>query len=358
MREALRALECSVVIDVAMTETARQADYVLPASSQFEKAEATFFNMEFPRNAFQLRQPHLPPRSGTLSEAEIHARLLEAMGALDSKGYGLLRFAARMGTTAFSLAFAWKVMRDKQVARYAPVVLYRTLGSSLPAGLAPAASLWGICQLYVRAQPAAARGAGFGGAPLVAGNRLFDAILKNPSGVVFAVSQYSDSWTAVRLPDHKVNLQIQELLDALATLDSKLPPHRPDYPFILSAGERRSETSNTSIRNPEWLKKGPFSVLRIHPQDAAALGCTEGDWIQLRTPRATAQASIELTDTLQLGHVSLPNGHGLDYHQTDGKLDRRGVSLNELTNTDDRDPFAGTPWHKYVPVHLERLTFV
>jgi anaerobic selenocysteine-containing dehydrogenase len=38
MRQALRALEFSVVIDVAMTETARQAAYVLPASSQFEKA--------------------------------------------------------------------------------------------------------------------------------------------------------------------------------------------------------------------------------------------------------------------------------------------------------------------------------
>ncbi len=43
MREAMRALELSVVIDVAMTETARHADYVLPAASQFEKAEATFF---------------------------------------------------------------------------------------------------------------------------------------------------------------------------------------------------------------------------------------------------------------------------------------------------------------------------
>ena len=32
MRQALRALDVSVVIDVAMTETARQADYVLPAS--------------------------------------------------------------------------------------------------------------------------------------------------------------------------------------------------------------------------------------------------------------------------------------------------------------------------------------
>ncbi|MBN0231501.1 molybdopterin-dependent oxidoreductase, partial [Pseudomonas aeruginosa] len=43
MREAMRALELSVVIDVAMTETARHADYVLPAASQLEKAEATFF---------------------------------------------------------------------------------------------------------------------------------------------------------------------------------------------------------------------------------------------------------------------------------------------------------------------------
>ncbi|MEI8157575.1 MAG: molybdopterin-dependent oxidoreductase [Burkholderiales bacterium] len=356
MRESLRALECSVVIDVAMTETARQADYVLPASSQFEKAEATFFNLEFPHNGFQLRHPHFAPRPGTLPEAEIHARLLEAMGELDSSNYAFLRSAARMGYTAFGMAFAWKAMRDKKVARYAPVVLYRTLGASLPANLAPAASLWGISQLYVRAQPAAARGAGFGGPSLLGGNRLFDAILKSPSGVIFAVSQYSDSWDAVKLPNHKINLHIKEMLDELTTIDSKLPPHRPDYPFILSAGERRADTSNTSIRNPEWLKKGNFGMLRIHPQDAAALGCTDGDWIQLRTPRGAAQAPIELTDELQPGHVSLPNGHGLDYHKVDGSLDRRGVSLNELTNTEDRDPFAGTPWHKYVPVHLERLT--
>ncbi|MGA4814623.1 hypothetical protein ACPA9J_01050 [Pseudomonas aeruginosa] len=48
-----------------MTETARHADYVLPAASQFEKAEATFFNLEFPRNAFHLRAPLFPARPGT-----------------------------------------------------------------------------------------------------------------------------------------------------------------------------------------------------------------------------------------------------------------------------------------------------
>jgi anaerobic selenocysteine-containing dehydrogenase len=343
------------VIDVAMTETARQADYVLPASSQFEKAEATFFNLEFPRNGFHLRHPHLPPRPGTLTEAEIHARLLEAMGELDETNYSFLRGAARLGRTAFGLAFAWKSTRDKKVARYAPVVLYRTLGPSLPANLAPAATLWGISQIYVRTQAAAAKGAGFGGPSLIAGNRLFEAILNSPSGVIFGVSQYSDSWDAVKLPDHKINLNIKEMLGELATIDSKLPHRRPDYPFILSAGERRAETSQTSIRNPGWMKNGEFGVLRIHPQDAADLGCNDGDWVRLKTQRGAAQATIELTDELQPGFVSLPNGHGLDYPNATGALARRGVSVNELTNTFDRDPFAGTPWHKYVPVHLERL---
>jgi anaerobic selenocysteine-containing dehydrogenase len=236
------------------------------------------------------------------------------------------------------------------------VVLFRTLGPSLPANLAPAATLWGVSQLYVRAQPAAAKGAGFGGPSLLGGNRLFDAILNSPSGVIFGVSQYSDSWKAVKLPNQKINLNITEMLAELATIDTKLPHHRPDYPYILSAGERRPETSQTAIRNPEWMKKGSFGVLRIHPQDAANLGCADGEWIQVRTPRGAARAPIEVTDEMQPGYVSLPNGHGLDYTRADGTLDRRGVSLNELTNTTDRDPYAGTPWHKYVPVHLERLT--
>ena len=69
-----------MVIDVAMTETARLADYVLPAATQFEKPEATFFNFEFPRNTFHLRHPLFEPLPGTLPEAEIWARLVRALG--------------------------------------------------------------------------------------------------------------------------------------------------------------------------------------------------------------------------------------------------------------------------------------
>jgi anaerobic selenocysteine-containing dehydrogenase len=355
MRQALRALDVSVVIDVAMTETARQADYVLPATSQFEKAEATFFNVEFPRNGFHLRQPLFPPRPGTLAEAEIHARLVESLGELDDSQYRLLRRAARWGRTAFGLAFAWKAARDAKVARYAPVVLYRTLGATLPTGFAPAASLWGLSQMFVRKNRDAAARAGFGGSALTAGNKLFDAIITQPSGVIYSVSEYADSWRAVRLPDHKINLCIEEMLGELETLGSKLPQQDADYPFILSAGERRSDTSNTSIRDAGWHRRGTFGTLRMHPTDAEKIGCQEGDWVRMTTRRGQAQAPVELGADLQLGHVALPNGHGLDYTASDGTHVHKGVSLNELTDTASRDPFAGTPWHKHVPVQIVRL---
>jgi len=355
MREAIRALELSVVIDVAMTETARAADYVLPASSQFEKAEATFFNLEFPRNGFHLRQPLFEPRAGTLTEAEIHARLVEALGELDDRQYRFLKRAARLGSTAFALAFAWKAKRDNRVARYAPVVLYRTLGMKMPAGMAPAASLWGVCQMYVRRHTEAARRAGFGGSRINAANKLFEAIIASRSGVVFAVSEYADSWQAVRLPEQRINLYLPELMPELAKLDSAGPPKDSSYPFILSAGERRSDTSNTAIRDPGWHRKGSFGTLRINPQDAADLGCAEGGWVRLTTRRGNAEAPIEITPDLQPGHVSLPNGQGIDYHSADGSLVHRGVALNELTDVADRDPIAGTPWHKHVAARVERV---
>ena len=85
MRKALRSMELVVAIDIAMTETAREADYVLPASTQFEKWEATFFNFEFPENYFHLRKPLFEPLGESLSEAEIHARLVEAAGVMPTE---------------------------------------------------------------------------------------------------------------------------------------------------------------------------------------------------------------------------------------------------------------------------------
>ena len=133
-REAFASLELMVVIDVAMTETARLAHYVLPAASQFEKPEATFFNLEFPHNTFHLRHPLLEPLPGTLPEPEIWARLVRALDVVDDADLKPLREAADQGLEAYAQAFLGAVSANPAMSRVLPFVLYETLGPTLPDG--------------------------------------------------------------------------------------------------------------------------------------------------------------------------------------------------------------------------------
>src|SRR5262249_21255319 len=103
VEKALRALDLVVVVDVAMTETARLAHYVLPASSQYEKTEFTLFNFEFPKNYFHVRAGVVAPLEGTLPEPEIYTRLTRALGLLPGdNALAPLRDAAFRSRAAFA----------------------------------------------------------------------------------------------------------------------------------------------------------------------------------------------------------------------------------------------------------------
>jgi anaerobic selenocysteine-containing dehydrogenase len=354
MREAIRALDVSVCIDVFMTETARQSDYVLPATTQYEKFEATFFNFDFPKNVFQLRRPVLDPPDGPLPEPEIHARLVDALGLLDGDAIGKLHAAATHGRNEYAAAFAQAMTNDPKLAAVAPVVLYRTLGPTLPHGAAAAAALWPMAIRCAQKNPAGVERAGFGTGS-DAGDRLFDAIVDRPSGVVFTDDTWDAMWQRIQTDDGLVHADIPELLDELAELTTETPPGEdPDWPLLLSAGERRSFTANTILRDPAWRKKDPDGALRVSPADADRLGLVAGDTATLTTKRASVMVTVAVDDTVQPGHVSLPNGLGLD-HVESGARHQTGVAPNELTASEDRDPWAGTPWHKTVPARLERV---
>jgi anaerobic selenocysteine-containing dehydrogenase len=356
MREALDALDLVVVIDVALTETARHADYVLPAASQYEKWEATFFNFDFPRNVFHLRQPLLDALEGTLPEPEIHARLCEALGVITEEDIAPLRLAAEESRGAFAEAFFAAAVARPELGQLAPVVLYRALGPTLPEGAAAAAVLWAAAHRCVQKNPDSVRRAGFDGEGLEAGEQLFDAILGSPSGLVFTVDEPDGSWARVRAADRRAQLVIDELLAELDALADETPPgHDSDYPFVLSAGERRSFTANTIFRDPAWRKRDAAGSLRVGPADADRLGIASGDLVRVTTRRGSAVAPAEVSEMMQAGHVSLPNGLGLDYPAEDGSSPVTGVAPNELTASEDRDWLAGTPWHKHVPARLERV---
>ncbi|MEM7281785.1 MAG: molybdopterin-dependent oxidoreductase [Pseudomonadota bacterium] len=352
-RQALRKLECTVVIDIALTETAREADYVLPTPTQFEKWECSFFNLEPTRNTFHLRQPVLSPPDGVLGEPEIHSRLVEALDVLPE---GLVDDLSNTLKTAGPLEFAkalqQQVQQMPQLMYLLPVVLYRTLGPMLPNGSAVAAPLWAIAHEFTRRCGDSVRQAGYQGSDIEVGQQLFEAILTSASGTVICEDTPESSWDRLQTRDKKINAAIPELLGLVEELSPGLDPIKDDYPLVLSAGERRAFTANTAYRDPHWRRKDFAGALRVSPHDAERLQLQDGGLCTLITENGKAQVLVEVSDRMQPGHVSLPNGQGL--RNTDGEEESVvGVAPNELTSLSYRDFFAGTPWHKYVPARLE-----
>ena len=360
VEKALAALDLCVVVDVAMTETARLAHYVLPASSQYEKTEFTLFNFEFPVNYFQVRDALLPPLAGTLPEPEIYSRLARALGLLPGDNVlGPLREAAVQSRGAFAKALRTFMADNPQAAPVGALILYHTLGPTLPDGTAAAAPLWQAAQLCAKRDPKAVRralGAGQEIADAALGDALFDAVVGTRSGAAISAHDYSEVWSLIAHPDRKIRLAIPEMLDWLGKLDPAAAAAPEDYPFVLAAGQRRMFNANQIFRDPAWRRDDPDGALLINADDLDALGASDGEWIAVRSPAGRLVVRCKADDSMRRGQLALPHGFGQDYPTEDGERLVNGPRINLLTDASYCDPIAGTPYHKNVPVRLERLS--
>lgn len=232
-----------------------------------------------------------------------------------------------------------------------PFVLYETLGPTLPDGLAGAAALWGLAQKTAFTYPDAVRRAGHAD-----GNALFEAILANRSGVTFTVHEYQDDFALITHDDRRIHLEIPEMLSEIRVLEAGPKAFTtPEFPIVLSAGERRAYTANDIFRDPSWRKRDADGALRVSVEDAQALGLVDGARARITTAAGSAAATVEISEAMLAGHASLPNGFGLDYVDENGDTRIPGVAPNALTSTTWRDGYAGTPWHKHVPARIEPL---
>lgn len=351
---AFRQLELLVVIDIAKTETARLAHYILPAASQFEKWEATGFNLEFPENAFHLRHALFQPLGESLPEPEIYTRLLEKMGTLPARFPRLERIARlepkTSGHLAYMAALGVTLARNKALIPFAASIVYRTLGKTLPDGAAAVAPLLPLAIQYANTHYDAVRRAGHKGNRLTLGTTLFRAILEKRAGTVISLNEFKDIWTLISNKDGRIHLEIPEMLAELSALATEVAPGA-DYPFILMAGERRSYNANQIYRNPAWRKVDPHGAMRMHPDDAERLGLADGEKATCTSERDSIDVVIEIDDGVRTGMVTLPHGYGMRY-QDSAPI---GPELNRLTSGTHCDPLSRTPFHKYVPVHIRKL---
>jgi formate dehydrogenase len=235
---------------------------------------------------------------------------------------------------------------------------YRTVGRHLPAP--SLAAVWMQCGLNAMFRPESilrTLGSEWSGkGPFEVAAELFRRILAHPEGLEFArQNEATNLEDHIGFDDKRIRLSPDAMLVELRRAITTPPPVDSAYPFILAAGLRTRWTANTIQRDPKWRKgKGPHCALNLSPADAQRLGVKEGDHLRVSTRRGALTLPAHLDTALQSGHVWMPNGFGMVY-TTNGEQRVDGGNQNELTDTNDRDPFTGIPHHRYVPCQLERV---
>jgi anaerobic selenocysteine-containing dehydrogenase len=364
-REAREKLDLLVVIEPAMTETARAADYVLPAPVGYEKWEFANFPKGFPEIYVQVRPPVVPGPDEALPEPEIYARLAEAMSLFGPVPAQLVELA---GAALEPAGAAMYIATAQQAAAFDPGIAkerllfwtYRALAPHLPS---PAlAAIWLQCHLNALFRlPSVLRALGSewtDRGPLEVGTELYRRILAHPEGVEIArLDPETNLDDHIGFDDGRIRLAPEPMLQEMARALGTSPADDREYPFVLAAGLRTRWTANTIQRDPSWRKgRGPHCTLNLSPADAKQLNVRAGDHIRVSTNRGALTLPAQIDPKLLPGHVWMPNGFGMVYESKgNGGLEADGGNQNELTDVADRDPFTGIPHHRYVRCRLEPL---
>jgi formate dehydrogenase major subunit/formate dehydrogenase alpha subunit len=121
------------------------------------------------------------------------------------------------------------------------------------------------------------------------------------------------------------------------------PIEQPDseYPFVLSTGRTlyHYNSATMTMREEGVVQKQEDPFVEMHPDDAAALGIQDGDWVRLVSRRGELEARAALGERVYPGLVWM----ALHFAQ---------AKVNWLTH-DVGDPLIGTPEYKTSAVRVE-----
>jgi len=95
-------------------------------------------------------------------------------------------------------------------------------------------------------------------------------------------------------------------------------------------------------------------TLMMHPEDAATLKLDDGALVSVASRIGQIEASLEITDQVMPGVVSLPHGYGHDRAgiRMDTAITHKGVSCNDVTDHEYLDELSGNAAVNGVPVSV------
>jgi anaerobic selenocysteine-containing dehydrogenase len=330
LEAALDDLDLLVSVDLYVNETNAHADYVLPATTMYERDD-------FPL-AFQTL--HLTPfRQATRAVVPPAGEAREEWRVIDELMHGLRRATPALGALALGRRALGPLARRIATPSGAVDALVRLARGGDRFGLRP------------------------GGLTL---RRLLD---EHPRGVVLAEGlEPGVLRDVVWHRDRRVDLHPPALAPEVRRLADRRPD--PEHPLRL-IGMRELRSENSWLHNaPLLVRGGRTHAARLHPSDAAAAGVGDGDLVRIATRHGAIELPAVLTDDLTPGVVAVPHGWG---HKGTGRWRRAnaagtgrdgasggragGVNVNLLMSSDpaDLEPVAGMAHLNGVPVRVEAV---
>jgi anaerobic selenocysteine-containing dehydrogenase len=111
------------------------------------------------------------------------------------------------------------------------------------------------------------------------------------------------------------------------------------------------------MHNLHVLSKGKERcTLHMHPNDAAHLSLADGETACITSRVGTVEITIEVTDAIMPGVVSIPHGWGHNLAGTRMRIatEHAGVNTNILTDEASIDPLSGNAVLNGIPVTVEK----
>jgi anaerobic selenocysteine-containing dehydrogenase len=317
LEDAMSGLECTVVIDIQMSETAALADYFLPAATSLERADFPVFHVNLLLEPYSQWTEAVIPKLGECKEEwEIFTLLGDAMG---------LTFLAnpaahwlRKGLQLFGKEFSPRWILDGMI-RTGP------MGDSY----LPWSKGWNLAK-----------------------------VAEHPHGVRLGELRTGILAEKLMTADKRVHLRSDHIArEAERILRERAPQTDLAFPFRL-VGRRDNRSNNSWLRNVPKLMRGDRDRrLRIHPDDADRLGLIDGEVARVRSRVGMVDAEVRITDEIMPGVVSLPHGwsDGVEAHRRVVAELGRGPNCNELIDHTEIEPLAGMAFLNGFPVAVEKI---
>ena len=337
LQSALEDVEFMVSVDCYLNETTKYANVLLPPPSPLEKShyDLAFYNLST-RNIAKYSSPVFDLPAGQLDEWEILTHLSAAVSDQQVEGNP---------STILDDLVIHELVKHEVMNPISPIH-----GQKVSEIIAKLKDLKGperLLDFYLRVGP---YGDIFGEHP----EGLSLAVLKeNPHGLDLGALQ-PRIHDILQTPSGKIELAPSIVVSDVKRLRETLKSSTESF---LLVGRRDLRSNNSWLHNLPVLVKGEDRcTLWIHTEDAARLELGKGDKVLVQSRTGNLEVTVQITDNIMPGTVSLPHGwgHNLSGTRLGVASQHAGVNMNLVTDEQEIDPISGNAVLNGVPVVIEK----